>query len=62
MRDIIKKQQAVIDELESKLRTEMRIDDHLEKTLDLYENALLYKDDLLDKAYRKIGELVVSGE
>ena len=58
---IIKNQQVYISELRSRLGDEVAINDHLEKTLMSCENALIYKDGLLDKAYRKIGEMVVEG-
>lgn len=60
-KNIIKNQRVYIGELKLRLGDETAINNHLEKTLMSCENALIYKDGLLDKAYRKIGELVVEG-
>ena len=60
-KEIIKNLEDHIGVLNAMIEDEIAMSMHLEQTLVPCENALLYKDRLLEKAYRKIGELVVEG-
>ena len=60
-KEIIKNLEDHIGALNAMIDDEIAMSKHLEQALFSCENALLYKDELLEKAYRKIGELGVEG-
>ena len=60
-KEIIKNLEDHIGVLNAMIDDEIAMSMHLEQTLVSCESALLYKDELLEKAYRKIGEMVVEG-